>query len=782
MLEIGKPGDKPPLHYDSQSLAMANSSDLSFKDRILNVATSVRKELFFAYPNIATMSPLLPLVAIPPLDLSSLLSFRSNESISPSTKAKVQSLLDTYIEQATMPELDRLADLNAMAQPFDQQKINRIRDWNVQIAKSLYLKIDGEDVLDSAEKVISLPLHLGLIASPDVLLDCHNSPVTRTDEKVLVEKLHGYYTVTSNCIDLINLLLAPDVADRATRLEDFLSTRMANLQGSTKFIETEHRIEKLQSLSPDDAIELWSTYVELYTARCKLDNQEVSRKVNRLGDLITAVVEHFIQRADTYVDADIDSDILNRGLSCLICCLQNMAAFHSTVVNGNNLSIQLMETKRLLTARSMKLSSDINQLLSSPENVAGTEMIQYQGSAFHEILSNKFTTFDWEGDDITAAFFNDKLKLPELIKKFTGMNVEVRLLPDMGIPYIGAQSPPLNVNHPYIRNKHKYFFTNHYLGDIVKYDGSKKMSTVNLKTGQVSGWYSEVPFQIYITPMFYWHGWSAREFTAIFLHEIGHCFMFLAMMNRQMANLNVMDGLVRRLAGVKDKFERRDMISYDLNKLGIEVTDPDRLTSDEYNGSNSDVLACALFIDGSMNHTHVTEEKYSHRINEQLADAFAIAHGAGADLAMGVTKYEQNYGSNPALWSGKVMYCVSQVFQLLFVMFPPMWPVLLLASYQDSQGDDVYDEPLKRIELMRRSIIAEIKQYRNDPRMAKKLAEDADRIREVEALIKERPMIFTFLTKLLWPARRRILVTAKKHANIERIIGNDLFLSHSRFN
>lgn len=781
MLNIVQERDVPPLDRRAREVASAVENDeVGFYDALRGAAGDARRELFSNFPNIPSLAADFPKPSLMALDFSSLLQFRSFERLTPEAQGQVKAIVDEFIELDVARVLNELRCITADCQPFDLQKNSRLVSEVNAINKSLYDLGETKNALAYAESVLGIASRMYTILPKDMLLDIANSSMLRVDNGVLEAKVHRYYGLACHCIDLINLMTSQQNSERDNVLESRIS-----MFGESEFTEHSYRMKRLSSTSEDDREQMWASINELVKQASGTSSDHLASKFNLLGDMIVAVIEHLNYAADNYsmeASAAGDQGLLKRGLHCLVTFMQNLAAFFGEVVNGHALTHALINQQSKLVAIAADRVNRIKAIIQETGSIAGNEALQYQGEAFHAALTSKLSMFDWGGTVTDSAFFNDKLKIPELIKKFTGMNVSFQIYDTIPMPYATMTPPPLNPNHPYIRNHHKYHFVSHYRNDLIKNDGRKISSTVNVSTGQVDGWYSEVPFVLTLSSIEFWAGYTARELSAVILHEIGHGFMMLYMMNRRMADFSVMDGLVRRLADVKDKFVRRDMIVYDLRNLGIEVSDQDRMTSDEYNGKNSDVLACALYVDGSLNSTSVAEGKYSLRINEQLADQFAMAHGAGPDLASAIYKLESTYSGKPEYIQSRALYWTSQVFQLFFVLMLPVFPLIALVVFMDLQEDDVYDGPLKRIELMRRSIIGEIKRYKNDPRMMKRLSEDAERIRQMENLLNDRPTIVRLLAKLVSPARRRVIATAQKHANIERIIGNDLFLSHTRFN
>lgn len=408
----------------------------------------------------------------------------------------------------------------------------------------------------------------------------------------------------------------------------------------------------------------------------------------------------------------------------------------------------------------------------SQQHQGGLNAIEYQGDSLAidiaKIVEKLIETDQWTQKGI------EKARLCSMIKDRTGLNLELEF-ENAGYANAAVLPPYLAPNHSFFNTFTRVIAKDYFAEDIRKQKGDKE-GWVDRKTSKVGGFYSEMPGKLYLTAGLA-KACTPLEISAIILHEYGHLFNYFNAIHDRFHDMSVMSRAIAEANGIKDVHKRRDVLTYALNKTGIEVNDPNELASEQLADLEKvDELAWGMYVDGSVRPQEDTgDREYNWRANEQLADQFAVMHGAGTHLASGLRKIMDSPFNKYT--SSKGTFIFTEVLKTLGVLFFPTGILFLLLYLYTDEADLTYDEMPKRLRLIKQNLVGEIEKGYTNPQMVKRLKEDIEFIRQVEASIYNRKTYFDWIQGIIVPRIRRLNKQTKKNTTIENLVHNDLFVA-----
>lgn len=406
----------------------------------------------------------------------------------------------------------------------------------------------------------------------------------------------------------------------------------------------------------------------------------------------------------------------------------------------------------------MRASSFIRQQLA-------IESIEFQSPMFFKELTVAFEALKGEKkEDIGNS--EAAVNVIRIVKHYTGLNIGVDFgayEPCVDIPAVDKNNPLIN---SFIRN---YVSSADGLKMIANAEGVAR-GTVSLKTGKVSGVFSEMPAKIYMpVDMLAGNKYSAGEIAAIFLHEVGHLITYCEYISRSVTTNQVLAGMAKSLDG-SGTIEEREAVFIGVKKaLNLSQLDTKKLAQ-----STSRKTAEVVVI------TSVTREceselgsnVYDFSSWEMLADQYVTRFGAGRDLATALDKlyrgtWNISFRSLPA-------YLAFEAFKLLTLVIAPAIAVTLMGM--DGAGDGTYDRPGARLKRVRNQIVENLKREKLSKDDQQRLAADLEAVDEVLASINDRRQFFGVLWDAISPASRRAYNQERLQRELEDLATNDLFV------
>ena len=188
-------------------------------------------------------------------------------------------------------------------------------------------------------------------------------------------------------------------------------------------------------------------------------------------------------------------------------------------------------------------------------------------------------------------------------------------------------------NHPFFhqRNKMICHVTNNF-----KTQKLSEVGYVDLKNSTVSGVFSQYPIKIGIGEFFFkdetgqHSAFSAEEVTAILIHEIGHAFTTFEYLSKTVMTSLVVSTSVKNSMGINEPDKRAKVIVKAASDAGVAL---DREYVKETIGKHGESADVVFLTKHVKDLNKLTKTNYYDARNcEQIADQFAVKHGAGAAL------------------------------------------------------------------------------------------------------------------------------------------------------
>ena len=373
--------------------------------------------------------------------------------------------------------------------------------------------------------------------------------------------------------------------------------------------------------------------------------------------------------------------------------------------------------------------------------------------------------------------------ISKIIKHHTGLNVTLNIAnnnPQVTIPMVNKNNVLVN---SVIRN---VVNSSDGLKLIAESKGAAKGS-VNLKTGEVSGIFSEVsstidmPIYMFTTMQF-----TPEEISAIALHEIGHLVVYYEYMSRTVSTNQALAGVSKALDKSGTVEEREAVLITAKTALGLKDLDAKLLAK-----SNNKKVAEIVIITNIVKET-VSElgcNIYDLSTWEYLADQYAARHGAGRYLATGLEKVYNSIGnisfrSTPtylAMEALKVFLIISPIIVLTITgsMFISPLSLSIVLMMLDSDNP-TYDRPGERIKRIRDQIVENLKDKKLDKDDIERLNADIAAIDIILKEVDDRRQFISVLWDIVSSTSRKARNQESLQKELEDLIVNDLFVMASK--
>jgi hypothetical protein len=371
------------------------------------------------------------------------------------------------------------------------------------------------------------------------------------------------------------------------------------------------------------------------------------------------------------------------------------------------------------------------------------ESIAMQSGQFFEMLVENITFLRNDGRYTTATIKESGIM--ETIRLQTGLAVDVNVRKEGGI---GAYVllPNVDRNHPFIRSEFRQFLNNDVGVSALNFKDVAPKGTVNTQTGKVTGWFTEVRTQMVLSyALMTADRITAQEVAAIILHELGHLFTYFLHLGSTVLSNLVVSAAARQIVGAKDYGEREYVLTEAERTLGIEIPNKEalaKITTDKEAKGVQTVMLTTL-VEKARFETGFNI--YEVRSCEQIADQFAVKHGAGVHLASALDKIYRQYGHRS--YRNRMLHVMLEISKLvLFVV--GLWigmviPLLLYVIHYNPLLKE-YDDPKQRFEFIISTLTDDLKkrdlpeerrkQLVNDIEVVKNIAQNADDKRTINQI------------------------------------------------
>lgn len=377
-------------------------------------------------------------------------------------------------------------------------------------------------------------------------------------------------------------------------------------------------------------------------------------------------------------------------------------------------------------------------------------------------------------------------RLKSVVRKYTGMDVTFTLIQNTYDAYVHLVQ--VDKNHVFFQQRSKLLS---YYTDNYNTTKTETIGNVDLKNGTVSGVFSKFPVKVGLGSLYLRDieggvgEFTAGEVAAVLIHELGHAFTTFEYLGKTVMTGLVISGSVRSTVGIADSKERTKVIMKAANASNVMVDEAFVEKTIAKHGENSDLILLTEHVKNlnSLTKTNV----YDSRNCEQIADQFAVKHGAGPALAKALEKlhkfsYDINYRSTPMYVTLEVMKIISIMFFTGAILVSGPYSIgfglTLLISH--IPGAKIYDDPKDRLIFLKRQLIDDLKKLNmQDVKNKDQIKDIVDSIECIEARIddvKDRKTWAVAFWDAVTPWGRNREQQEAKAKKLEESLNNDLFV------
>lgn len=414
---------------------------------------------------------------------------------------------------------------------------------------------------------------------------------------------------------------------------------------------------------------------------------------------------------------------------------------------------------------------------------AAMESIDFQSGAFYAELIGAFTALAkmsedqlrYEGDDPDAA----NVLLSAIVRNHTGLNVKFVL----GDTYPCVMIPEINRNNPLINDFVKNFLDNKDGIKFIKEAKGFARGSVNLRSGRVTGVFTEVQSIIYLpTKMIRGGKYAPEENAAITLHEVGHLFTYYEYISRTVRTNQVLAGVARGLDQSSTQAEREAVLMTAKQALDLQDMDVPEVAKIT-NAKVTEVVIITSVV--KQTKSEIGTNIYDSNNFEFLADQYASRQGASRALVTGLDKLHRQFGHMSFRSQGMYLFMEGCKLTLLALTIAAAFvnPDAALGGFflvttwmaHDSAGDPTYDRPEARLKRIRNDLLERSKQKDLAPGEAQQIKEDLAAIDKILDGVKDRFQLIGLVMRYVFGLGRARFEAEALQQELEGLVANNLF-------
>lgn len=376
-----------------------------------------------------------------------------------------------------------------------------------------------------------------------------------------------------------------------------------------------------------------------------------------------------------------------------------------------------------------------------------------------------------------------KAGIPAIISKHTGMNIDFSIDPSMGINAY-MMTPMIDRNHPFFSSRGFHFPIETH---DRKFLGKKgKIEVVDVwtddSTYKVGGGWSKVVVKVKMlkglmkTSMF-----TDGGVTAILLHELGHVYTYFSLFGKLTAKNFLTSEAIKEALSDEPLEKRVQKLEQLEGDLDIHILEKEKVlqTDKKLRGDviESIVIAETCIKGGSTS----IFTGFDNRNIEQIADQFAIFHGAGGDLGEAMNTLYKECGTVETLsTTAFVVIELCKVFLVMTILWgAPLLGIIMLIL--GIPGQKIYDDPQARVELIRKQLVGGLKEAQNNPALKAQLLDQIDTLEKLEGQLKDRRTFYEVVYQTITPRGRTMYRQEVFMKSVENLLYNDIYLSAAKF-
>ncbi len=341
----------------------------------------------------------------------------------------------------------------------------------------------------------------------------------------------------------------------------------------------------------------------------------------------------------------------------------------------------------------------------------------------------------------------DDSALASIIKKYTGLTFTFKTFPDENA-YV--MIPEMNSWHPFFQA-----YDGQLPDDEAKKHFAKKAMfdiRVNLKTGMVSGDAAEFPHLMGLGMGFYDEDTylQPEEGAAIIMHEVGHMVTFWTVFAYYAQSNFLLTDFTERLFDNKSA-EMRTVMVKKAKDEGFAVESVKDIAA----AQSKEQVKIIIFNDIVQKaQSDLGYNPYDMRACEQQADQFVSRWGYGKYIVTGLDKLYKKYGMRTSKSAfANVFFDIVGWMVLCFGTMGVGAVIMVLILMLCDTQQEVYDEPRKRFEVLRKDAIGRLKTLK-DAKAKRNVIEMLDEMQGVISLYGTTWSVLQFLQSTFGPKGR----------------------------
>ena len=411
------------------------------------------------------------------------------------------------------------------------------------------------------------------------------------------------------------------------------------------------------------------------------------------------------------------------------------------------------------------------------------ESIQTQDGAFFDGLTDSIEFLKANGTFTTEAVIESQIL--DRIRYSTGMWVDVVIKKEVNVgAYV--MLPSVDKNHPFVNENYRKWYSGdagmtavHLLEKIPK-------GIVNTETGKVGGLFSQIRCDLSLGYDLIQGGrFTAREVAAVILHELGHLFTYFLHLGTTVQSALFSSAAAKNVMEAQTYEERVKILSEAERTFGIELPTKEALAKLNPAKVGNGVQAVILSTVAEKQKSEAGSSLYELRACEQIADDYAVQHGASKDLVTALDKVGRIYGEDS--YRNGALFVMLEVCKLLIfigsIAFGAWSSAISMSVYIMITNPLLrgYDKPGERAELIKKRCINQLQDRGLTKEEKLSIQADIDVIDKVISGTHDK----STLLELFWANFRRQGRAATKqlefNKEVEELIFNETFKEAAAF-
>lgn len=372
--------------------------------------------------------------------------------------------------------------------------------------------------------------------------------------------------------------------------------------------------------------------------------------------------------------------------------------------------------------------------------------------------------------------------IDELVFKHTGIKIKFGIHKSNQVNAY-MMPPDLDRNHPFWTSMGMSWPTD---GKSLTKLGVTERKTVEVWTNDanytVGGGWSKVEIEIQLLRgLLKLKTITDGGVAAIFLHELGHAYTYLSLFGKLSRKNFLTSEAIKDVMGAPELEKRVQVLTKLEDDLDIVIKNKEKIVQSP-GKIRGEVLESIVIAEVALNTGTTSSNKgYDTRNIEQIADQFAIYHGAGADLAQGMVEMYRGFGVMES--KSNLTFVILEVIKVLWMgavltMSPLLGIIILLLTIP---GDKVYDDPEARVELMRKQLVGSLKQYKDQPEMHARLMKQLETMEQLKGTLKDRRTFYALIYQTISPHGRTMYRQEVFMKSVENLLYNDTYFNAAKF-